>query len=163
MVSSVSYPSNSVVFAFAARMAHGGYTANSADATRGPAKDSVTNTAQPAQAGNGISTYHFTSMTPNQMQGITKDLLNSGKIGMRESLRLQMIGMPFIRDKYSPAQLAEYANKPVNYIQEIKGQLEFLKHGGYANDPKSGYEGLKNLLATLQQMQGTTSSVNVTA
>jgi hypothetical protein len=101
MVSSVSYPSTSAVFAFAARMANAGYTANSADAIRGPAKDSVTNTAQPAQAG-------------------------TGKIGMRESLRLQMIGMPFIRDKYSPAQLAEYANKPVNYIQEIKGQLEFF-------------------------------------
>jgi hypothetical protein len=85
MVSSVSYPSTSAVFAFAARMANAGYTAK------------------------------------------------------------------FCRCH------------PVNYIQEIKGQLEFLKHGGYANDPKSGYEGLKNLLATLQQMQGTTSSVNVTA
>jgi hypothetical protein len=163
MISSVGYANNSAVFASATKKAALGYQANIADAAGALAKDSVTNTATATQAGNGISTYDFTSMTPNQMQGITQDLLKSGKIGMRESLRLQMIGMPIVRDMYSPAQLAEYANKPVNYIQEIKSELEFLKQGGYANDAKSGYEGLKNLLATLQGMQGKTSGVNITA
>ncbi len=102
-------------------------------------------------------------MTPNQMKGVTQDLLQSGKIGMRELLRLQMMGMPIVRDGYSSEQLAEFANKPVNYLQEIKGELEFLKQGGYASDPKSGYEGFKNLLATLENMQGKTSRVNITA
>jgi hypothetical protein len=56
-----------------------------------------------------------------------------------------------------------FGNTPVNMIQKIQGNLEFLRQSGSANDPKSGYADEQNLLSTLQSLQGKTSGVNITA
>jgi hypothetical protein len=170
MVLSLNYPNNSVHFAAASRKVTAAYPANTAGAAAGPAKDSPT-TAAASQSLNGVRTYDFTSMTQSQMQGVARELGKSGKIDLHQSLRLMLtpvipLGEVGPNGAYrlpTAEQANNFYNQPVNYLQKLRDMMAFMEKSGQASDPMFGYDGLKNTLAVLQAMQGTTSSVNITA
>jgi hypothetical protein len=169
MVLSVGFTNTSAIFAPTAVKPAASYQANSADATSA-LNPSAANTASTSQGGSGVSTYDFTNLTPKQLDSIIPGLVKSGKIDAQQALQLSLVGAPignvgpnggFV--PLSSAQKAAYANQPVNYIQNISSQLAYLQQSGYASNPQYGYAALQTLGATLQNLQGTTSGVNVTA
>jgi len=103
----------------------------------------------------------LTNMTPNQMQGIAKDLWKSGKIDLTQLLMLQTAGMPL--GKVGPngefVQLTEadreaFGSQPVNYFKITQGAMDYLQQSGRANDPTSGYKNWQGIQAALEQLSG---------
>ena len=167
MVSSINAANMSTIYALMARQ--GANSAAKTAGSSGGAADSAA-TASTGQSSNTVSTYDFTDMTPNEMQGVASNLYASGQIDSTQLLHLQLMGVPV--GKMGPngtfvpltdAERSSYMSQPYNYIQGLQGIVDNLQQTGYASDPKSGYEGWKNMLATLQKLQGTTSGVDIAA
>jgi len=124
-----------------------------------------------SQSGSGIRSYDFSRMTQSEMQGVARELGQSGKIDLHQSLRLMLtpvipmgeVGPNGAYRLPSSEQANAFYNQPVNYFQKLRDQLAFMENSGQASDPISGYAGLKNTLSVLQEMQGKTSGVNITA
>jgi len=156
MISSVSQ-SHGVTFA--------GLTAKPSTKDSAPADQTAATV--PTQAGDGVSAYDFTKMTSSKMQDVAQNLFESGKIDLTQLFMLQNVGVPLGKAgpngeliQLSSAERASFGNTPVNYIQTTKDVMSMLEQTGNASKPESGYEQWKGILATLQNLQGTTSGVN---
>jgi hypothetical protein len=134
-----------------------------------PLPSTSSSSASQSALANGIGTYDFTNMTPNQMQAASQALAASGKISSTDAIRMQLFGMPLgklVDGKFQPLTQAErdsYANTPVNYMQLFQSNMAFLQQNGMASDPKAGYASDQAILSAMQGAQGTVSSVNITA
>jgi hypothetical protein len=137
-------------FASPATKAPAGFQANFAGVPAAPAKDAAASSAV-SQDGNGVSIYDFTNITQSQMQGIARDLTKSGKIDMRQSLQLMLIGGiplgqvgPNGAYRLPTAEQADaYYHQPINYFDKLKAMMAFLEKNGKDSDPVYGYEELK--------------------
>jgi hypothetical protein len=101
--------------------------------------------------------FDFTNMTPRQMKGVANELFKQGKIDIDQLFQLETAGVPLGKQgahgefvELTSAEKESYMNKPVNYIKHTADCINFLEQTGYANDPKSGYEMMRNLLGKLK-------------
>lgn len=148
-------------------------TATKAVATA--ASNTASDTVQISQAAQNISAasasttasekFDFTNMTPKQMKGVANEMFKQGKIDIDQLFQLETAGVPlgklgangeFIA--LTPAEREGYMSKPVNYVKYTADRISFLEQTGYANDSKSGYEMLKNLLGKLKGSQTATAN-----
>lgn len=119
---------------------------------------------------NAVKSSDFTSMTPKEMKGLADQLWREGKIDLTENLMLQTMGIPLGKlgpdGKYqslSEAETMQFQNTPINYFEVGRGAIDFLEHSGKANDPQYGYDRWKNFLSVLDELQGSTSGIDLTA
>lgn len=132
---------------------------------------SVTGAPQPAAGGSGrgVSTYDFTSMTRNQMVGLSRQLQDAGALDLTQAGMLQMagpLGKVGPNGEFVPFTAAEreaVGNQPMNYIQTAQDAIAGIESRGEATNPKSGYADWKQILAVLQSRQGTPSGVDIRA
>jgi hypothetical protein len=132
--------------------------------------DSTSTTAASATtSANSVGTFDFTNMTPDQMQSAAQALVKSGKITSSQGVMMQLMGKPLgtMDDGQfrllTPAQQQSFDNTPVNYMQIVQGNMAALRQSGEASDPKSMYADDQAILSAMQQLQGSVSSVNITA
>jgi hypothetical protein len=171
LVASVGFPNLTAIFASTPSKPRLGSQANIAASFAAPANNAAPGIAATSQSGSGIRTYDFTRMTQNEMQGVARGLGESGKIDLHQSLRLMLTPVIPMGDvgpngayRLPTAEQADaYYNQPLDYFQKLRDQLAFMEKSGQATDPIFGYEGLKKTLSILQEMQGKTSGVNITA
>ena len=118
-------------------------------------------TAQESASAAPAEVLDLTNMTPNQMQGVAKDLWKSGKIDLTQLLMLQTAGMPL--GKVGPqgefvhltdAERQAFGSQPVNYFEITQGAMDYLQQSGRANDPTSGYESWQGIQSALEQLSG---------
>lgn len=148
-------------------------TATNAVATA--ASNTASDTVQISQAAQNISAasagttgsekFDFTNMTPKQMKGVANEMFKQGKIDIDQLFHLENVGVPFGKlgangefVALTPAEREGYMSKPVNYAKYTADRISFLEQTGYANDSKSGYEMLKNLLGKLKESQAAITS-----
>jgi hypothetical protein len=105
----------------------------------------------------GREQFDFTHMTPKQMKGIANEMFKQGKIDLDQLFQLETAGIPLGKQgphgefvQLTPAEREGFMSQPLNYIQNTADRISFLDQSGYANDPKSGYDMLKNLLGKLK-------------
>lgn len=118
---------------------------------------------------DAVKNYDFKSMTPKQMRGLADQLWREGKIDLTENLMLQRMGIPLGKlgsnGEFIPlsgVELADYENKPINYIDVGGDAMKFLEQSGKADNPQYGYDRWKNILSVLDELQGTTSGLDLT-
>ena len=167
MVSSVGTTNSAIYAVFAQQTAATG-SAKYAAGTDALAENSAA--AASGNSANQVSTYDFTHMTPNEMQDVASNLYKSGKIDSLQLLDLRLSGVPAAKVgpngtavPLSAAERESFMNQPFDYLQDAQQHVDFLQQNGGAADPTSGYQNWKDLLATLQSLQGTTSSVDIAA
>ena len=124
--------------------------------------DDVVDLSQVAQSVGSASfkgreKFDFTEMTPKQMKGIANEMFKQGKIDLDQLFQLETAGIPLGKQgphgefvQLTPAEREGFMSQPLNYIQNTADRISFLDQSGYANDPKSGYDMLKNLLGKLK-------------
>jgi hypothetical protein len=127
-----------------------------------PASNPYASTTNASSSGS-VSTYDFTSMTPNQMKSAVQSLAGSGQITSSQAIQMQLAGMPLgtdVNGQFEPltaAQQQAAANTPVNYMQLFQNNMSALQPGS------SGYDDDQSILAAMSSAQGGVSSVDVTA
>jgi hypothetical protein len=167
MVSSIGTTNNAIYALFAQQQAAAA-SAKYTGGTGASAEDSAAATG--GNSANQITTYDFTHMTPNEMQDAAGQLYKSGKISSLQMLDLRLAGVPAAKVgpdgtavPLSAAERESFMNQPFNYIQDAQQHVDFLQQSGGAADQTSGYQSWKDLLATLKNLQGTTSGVDIAA
>jgi hypothetical protein len=118
-------------------------------------------TAQEPASAAADEVLDLSNMTPNQMQGIAKDLWKSGKIDLTQLLMLQTAGMPLGRVgpqgefiHLTEAERESFGSQPVNYPQIVQNALDYLEQSGRAADPTSGYKSWQGIQSALEQLSG---------
>lgn len=137
--------------------------ARQSSAARGNVAEQTESSPVPATGGDGVvsqtaPSYDFTRMTPNEMSELANEWFKAGDIDLTQLLMLQTAGVPFgkigSRGEFVPLTETENSaarSQPVDYFQVTQGAMDFIEHSGKANDPTSGYERWKGIMATLQQ------------
>lgn len=126
-------------------------------------KSESASSASVANAGAGISTYDFSSMSPSQMRSTVNDLIRSGKMTLDESgPLLGMMGSPASRWAGSgspPAEAYRMDNEPIDAFATLRAGLT----GAQSRRDSRNVEALGQTLDALLRLQGTTASVDIRA
>ncbi len=120
--------------------------------------------ASVANAGAGISTYDFSSMSPAQMRSTVNDLIRSGKMTLDESgPLLGMMSPPASRWAGSGSPSAGEAdrmdNRPIDAFATLRAGIT----GAQSRGDRGNVEALGQTLDALLRLQGTTASVDIRA
>ena len=120
--------------------------------------------ASVANAGAGISTYDFSSMSPSQMRSTVNDLIRSGKMTLDESSPLLgMMSLPASRWTGSGSPPADEANRMDNQPIDAFATLRAGITGAQSRGDSRNVEALGRTLDALLRLQGTTASVDIRA
>lgn len=126
-------------------------------------KTASASSASVANAGAGISTYDFSSMSPSQMRSTVNDLIRSGKMTLDESSPLLgMMGSPASRWAGSgspPAEAYRMDNQPIDAFATLRAGI----NGAQSRGDRRNVEALGQTLDALLRLQGTTASVDIRA
>lgn len=122
-----------------------------------------------ASTSEGVTTADFSHMSRNQMQKVAKQMYDSGAISADEMFSVTLMGPlgkagpngEFI--PFTEAERAAIDNQPMDYHQMISDTISGIERQGRVADPTSGYQNYLNLRSAMQQWQGRTSGINVTA
>ena len=132
-------------------------------ANRSQKAESASN-ASVANAGAGISTYDFSSMSPAEMRSTVNDLIHSGKMTLDESS--QLLGMmfsPVSQWEGSGSAPADEANRMDNEPIDAFATLRAGITGAQSRGDSRNVEALGQTLDALLRLQGTTASVDIRA
>jgi hypothetical protein len=117
-----------------------------------------------ANAGTGVSTYDFSSMSPAQMRSTVNDLIRSGKMTLDESgPLLGMMSPPASRWAGSGSPSADEANRMDNQPIDAFATLQAGITGAQSRGDRRNVEVLGRTLDALLRLQGTTASVDIRA
>jgi hypothetical protein len=120
--------------------------------------------ASVANAGAGISTYDFSSMSPAQMRSTVNDLIRSGKMTLDESSPLLgMMSPPASRWAGSGSPSADEASRMDNQPIDVFATLRAGMTGAQSRGDRRNVEALGQTLDALLGLQGTTASVDIRA
>ena len=117
-----------------------------------------------ANAGAGIATYDFSSMSPAQMRSTVNDLIRSGKMTLDESgPLLGMMSPPALRWAGSGSASADEDNRMDNQPIDAFATLRAGITGAQSRGDRRNVEALGQTLDALLRLQGTTASVDIRA
>ncbi len=122
-----------------------------------PARSATASAAAPADVAtnsNGVSSYDFTSMTPQQLQSTVNGLIKTGKLSLMDSSPLLTIA--------GFGGGGATGDKPMDVLSTLSAGISY-KEQNQAGEPNSGIQNWKNALAALQNLQGTPSGVDTYA
>ena len=132
--------------------------ANRSQKTASASSDAVAN------AGAGISTYDFSSMSPAEMRSTVNDLIRSGKMTLDESSPLLgMMSPPASRLAGGGSAPADEANRMDNQPIDAFATLRAGITGAQSRGDRRNVEALGQTLDALLRLQGTTASVDIRA
>ena len=132
--------------------------ANRSQKTASASSDAVAN------AGAGISTYDFSSMSPAEMRSTVNDLIRSGKMTLDESSPLLgMMSPPASRWAGGGSAPADEANRMDNQPIDAFATLRAGITGAQSRGDRRNVEALGQTLDALLRLQGTTASVDIRA
>lgn len=122
-----------------------------------------------SSSSQGVTTADFSHMSRNQMQKVAKQMYDSGAISADEMFSVTLMGPlgkagpngEFI--PFTESERAAIDNQPMDYHQMISDTISGIERQGRVADPTSGYQNYLNLRSAMQQWQGRTSGINVTA
>lgn len=142
---------------------------SASDKTQSGTQSASGSTSTTSSSSTGVSTADFSHMSRNQMQKVAKQMYDSGAISADEMFSVTLMGPigkagpngEFI--PFTESERAAIDNEPMDYNQMISDAISGIESQGRAADPTSGYQNYLNLRSALQQWQGRTSGINVTA
>ena len=128
-----------------------------------PQKTASASSDAVANAGAGISTYDFSSMSPAAMRSTVNDLIRSGKMTLAESSPLLgMMGPPASRWAGSgspPAEAYRMDDQPIDAFATLRAGI----NGAQSRGDRRNVEALGQTLDALLRLQGSTASVDIRA